>query len=365
MTATDQMTAIDRRPWLIYGAYGFTGRMIVDEAIRRGHRPVLAGRDPKRLGELAQRTGLPHLAIRLDDEGQLRAQIASHGLVLNAAGPFTETGRPLIEAALATRTPYLDVSGEIQHLRFVADLDQRARNAGVALLTGAGFGVTFGDSLARHVVDRLPDATHLRLSVDANNAQTTPAVHRTVLSVLAEGGYAVEGGKWRSRPLGHAAWTVSDGSQVASFASAPLGELAAVHGWAKAPNVVVGRPLAASAARQLRLLSPLIKGALKIAPLRRWLGRSKGNDAPVATPEPVGGWRSQVWAEAWNARGERVVSRLQTGEGYAATARAAIVNAEALSTANLRGAFTPASAFGADHVLKIPGVSRVDVGGTH
>ena len=365
MAATDQATPAEQRPWLIYGAYGFTGRMIVEEAIRRGHRPVLAGRDAKRLRELADRTGLPHMVIRLDDARQLHAQISAHSLVLNAAGPFTETGRPLIEASLATRVPYLDVSGEISHLRFVSDLDQRARNAGVALLTGAGFGATFGDCLARHVAERLPDATHLRLSIDAANAQSTAAVRRTTLGVLAEGGYAVEGGKWRSRPLGHAAWTVSDGSEVASFASAPLGELAAVQGWAKAANIVVGRPMAASAARQLRLLSPLIKSALRIGPLREWLGRSKGNDAPVAAPEPAGGWRSRIWAEAWNARGERVTARLETGEGYAATARATIVNAEALAAANLRGAFTPASAFGADHVLKVPGVSRVDVDATH
>jgi len=43
-----------------------------------------------------------------------------------------------------------------------------------------------------------------------------------------------------------------------------------------------------------------------------------------------------------------------------ATARAAIANAEALAAANFTGAFTPSSAFGADHVLRIAGVSRVD-----
>jgi short subunit dehydrogenase-like uncharacterized protein len=123
--------------------------------------------------------------------------------------------------------------------------------------------------------------------------------------------------------------------------------------------------MAASTARLVRRLSPLIKGALRIGPLRQLLGRSRGDDVPVATPEPEGGWRSQIWAKAWNARGERVASRLQTGEGYAATASAAIVNAEALSAANLLGAFTPASAFGADHVLRIPGVSRVDVSEIH
>src|SRR4051794_7585346 len=268
------MTVVDHRPWLLYGAYGFTGRLIAEEAIRRGHRPVLAGRDPKRLRELADRTGLRHVVVRLDDARELREHMSARSLVLNAAGPFTETGRPLIEACLASRTPYLDVSGELHHLRFVSDLDQRARNAGVALLTGAGFGVTFGDCLARHVADRLPDATHLRLSVAASNAQTTAAVRRTILEVLAEGGHAVEGGRWRRRPLGHEAWTVNDGGQESSFASAPMGELVAVHRWAKAANIVVGRPMAASTATRIRRLSPLIMGVLQSRPLRQLLGRS-------------------------------------------------------------------------------------------
>ena len=29
---------------MLYGAYGKTGRLILDEALRRGHRPLLAGR---------------------------------------------------------------------------------------------------------------------------------------------------------------------------------------------------------------------------------------------------------------------------------------------------------------------------------
>src|SRR5262244_1425930 len=115
------MTAIDQRPWLLYGAYGFTGRMILEEAMRRGHRPIIAGRDPERLRALAEQTGLRHVAIRLDDERQVREQVSAHGLVLNAAGPFAETGRPIIEAALASRTRYLDVAGEIDHLRYVHD----------------------------------------------------------------------------------------------------------------------------------------------------------------------------------------------------------------------------------------------------
>jgi short subunit dehydrogenase-like uncharacterized protein len=33
--------------WMIYGAAGATGTLIAEEAIRRGHQPLLAGRSRK------------------------------------------------------------------------------------------------------------------------------------------------------------------------------------------------------------------------------------------------------------------------------------------------------------------------------
>jgi len=161
---------------------------------------------------MAQQTGLVATPLSLDNPGALNAALAAIGLVFNAAGPFSETGLKVIEACLCTGTSYVDVSGEFHHLRAVEALDERARKARIPLLTGAGFGVTFGDCLARRLVDRLPDATHLRLSVAASNAQTTSSVRRTILEVMARGGYAIEGGRWVRKPLGHDLWTVRDGA---------------------------------------------------------------------------------------------------------------------------------------------------------
>jgi short subunit dehydrogenase-like uncharacterized protein len=44
--------------WMLYGAYGFTGQLILDEALQRGHRPLLAGRSREKLLPLAERFGL-------------------------------------------------------------------------------------------------------------------------------------------------------------------------------------------------------------------------------------------------------------------------------------------------------------------
>ncbi|HEY58530.1 MAG TPA: hypothetical protein G4O04_08370 [Anaerolineae bacterium] len=53
--------------FLLYGAYGYTGRLIVAEAVRQGWQPVLAGRDGQRLQALAERWGLSHRTVALED----------------------------------------------------------------------------------------------------------------------------------------------------------------------------------------------------------------------------------------------------------------------------------------------------------
>ena len=41
--------------WMIYGAYGYSGELIAEEALRQGHRPVLAGRSEEKLLPVAER----------------------------------------------------------------------------------------------------------------------------------------------------------------------------------------------------------------------------------------------------------------------------------------------------------------------
>src|SRR4051812_18412632 len=58
-------------PWLLYGATGRTGTLIAEEAVARGHRPVLAGRDPAALRSLAERLDLTWVAGPVTDLARL------------------------------------------------------------------------------------------------------------------------------------------------------------------------------------------------------------------------------------------------------------------------------------------------------
>src|SRR5690606_21372100 len=84
-----------QRPFLIYGATGYTGNLIAREAARRGLRPILAGRSPGRLEPLARELGLAWRAFPLD-----RPDLSGCALVLHCAGPFIETSRPMVAACL-------------------------------------------------------------------------------------------------------------------------------------------------------------------------------------------------------------------------------------------------------------------------
>ena len=53
--------------WMIYGATGYTGQLVAEEAVQRGHKPLLAGRTESKLKKLAERLNLEYVVAPLDD----------------------------------------------------------------------------------------------------------------------------------------------------------------------------------------------------------------------------------------------------------------------------------------------------------
>src|SRR5262245_3033992 len=99
-------------PLLIYGATGYTGRLIVEAALARGRHPILAGRDAARVERVAATYGLDYRATPLDDDAGLDRCVSDVAAVLLAAGPFSATAVPMARCCLRKGIHYLDVSGE-------------------------------------------------------------------------------------------------------------------------------------------------------------------------------------------------------------------------------------------------------------
>ena len=92
------------KPFLLYGATGYTGELTARTAVDLGMRPILGGRNREKVERLARELGLPWRAFGLDD-GPAFALLAWRDVpvVLHCAGPFSQTYPPMVEACLHTR----------------------------------------------------------------------------------------------------------------------------------------------------------------------------------------------------------------------------------------------------------------------
>jgi short subunit dehydrogenase-like uncharacterized protein len=319
---------------MLYGAAGYTGTLIAEHARQRGHQPLLAGRSAAAVTALAERLGLPYRELSLDDPATLTAALADVDLVLNAAGPFLHTAGPLAEACLRAGVHYLDIGNELQVFRALYDLDERARQAGITIMPGAGFGVIAANCLARYVSDAVGGAAVLEVATRAAVAQQGPGVAATRQQNMPYGGWIRQAGHLEPCPLGSGIITITLPDGPCLIMPLPTGDLEAAFQATGAADVTA-------------------YGAVPGDPAPG----PKASD-PAADQRPA--YQSFGWARATGPDGATTQAWLQTGESYAFTATASIRAVEETLARSLSGALSPAAAFGADFVLTIPGTSRTD-----
>ncbi|MDP4507262.1 saccharopine dehydrogenase family protein [Nonomuraea turcica] len=146
----------------VHGASGFTGRLTAAETGRRGFTPVLVGRDEERLRKAAVEAGVPGAEVRvaaLDQPAALVDALRDCEVVINCAGPFTLLGEPVIRAAIAAGTHYLDTTGEQHYIRRVLyGFGDEAERAGVSVVPAMADDGGPGDMIAHLTAARLEAA---------------------------------------------------------------------------------------------------------------------------------------------------------------------------------------------------------------
>ncbi|MFT4963104.1 MAG: short subunit dehydrogenase-like uncharacterized protein [Halobacteriales archaeon] len=346
---------------LVYGSYGYTGSLIAREATDRGLSVTLAGRNPDRLREQSKAVDRPFESVSLDETNRLEHVVADHDAVLHCAGPFSETAKPMVEACLAAGTDYLDITGEFGVLEAIADRDEAAEDAGVTLLPAVGFDVVPSDCLAAHLADRFPSANHLALAI-AVEGGPSQGTAKTAIEHLDGGGVVRWGGDLVSVPPAWRTRRIDFGDDVGTKAAVtiPWGDVATAFHSTGIQNVEVyaaAPPRGIRFIRATRHLGPVL-GASPVKRTLRWLV-DKIVSGPDAHERKRG--RATLWGEA-SLGDERVVSRLTTPETYAFTVDSATTVAERVLAGDVGPGFqTPSTALGADFVLDLEGVERVDV----
>jgi short subunit dehydrogenase-like uncharacterized protein len=111
---------------VVYGASGYTGKLIAEFLAADGVPFVAAGRNAERLeAEMAGVPGLKHGDYEIHavshEAGALSALFRGRSVVINVAGPFMQLGEPVVQAALAEGCHYLDTTGEQDWVMFLRE----------------------------------------------------------------------------------------------------------------------------------------------------------------------------------------------------------------------------------------------------
>lgn len=336
--------------WAIYGAYGYTGRLVAELAVERGHAPLLLGRDGQALSALATELGLEHRACSVDDEATLRGVLADVDVLAHCAGPFSRTSRQVVDACLATGTHYIDVTGEIDVLEAVLNRHEQAKSAAISLLPGSGFDVVPTDCLAAMVAGALPGADRIELGFRAGGGMSRGTT-LTALDSLGTGGRARVDGKIVNVPAAWKRRSFDLPSRTATLTSIPWGDVSTATRSTGVPNVVVYTEV------PMARLQPGLALLLKVPGTKAGLSAIARRALSGPSTDTRSRTRSEVVAEAHRGS-ESVDAALTTPNGYALTADSVVRIVERVQAGAVPpGAWTPSQAHGAEFVLDLDGVA--------
>ncbi|MCG8555132.1 MAG: saccharopine dehydrogenase NADP-binding domain-containing protein [Proteobacteria bacterium] len=344
-------------PLLIYGATGFTGRLIVQEALARGLIPILAGRSEPELHALASGERLEFRVASLASSADLAAALSGVTAVLNAAGPFRTAAPLLVKACLDNGVHYLDIAGELAWVELLSQLDTEARHRRVMLLPGAGFDMVATDCAAALAARRVPDATHLALALAGLDAISRGSAE-TVLEQYPQLAVVRRAGRLVPTQPGELTRSFDFGSGPRATQAISWSDVASAYYTTGIPNITVYYEA-----------TPLVRLGLGLGRDAGWMFATPAwqtwrqaalrllPDGPSSRRRAAG--RATVVAEVSDGSHQRATIRLHTPEVYSFTATASVSIAERVLTGGCEPGFqTAANALGAEYVLSLPGVSQ-------
>jgi short subunit dehydrogenase-like uncharacterized protein len=345
---------------LLYGATGYTGRLIARMAAEHGVRPILAGRSAAAVAEQAGALGLEHRAFSLDDAAAVRRGLSGVSAVLHCAGPFSRTFRPMADACLATGVHYLDITGEIEVFEGLAARDAEARAAGVMLLPGVGFDVVPTDCLAAYLKQRLPSARRLLLGIKGTG-RISHGTATTMIENQHRGGMVRRGGRLVRVPAAWRTREIDFGRGPRTAVTIPWGDVSTAYHSTGIPDIEVYSGVS-PAVRRMMVASRYLRPVLRMSWVQS-LEKTLVRRQPAGpTEEELARNRSFVWGRVEDDAGLSAEARIRGPDGYLLTAHAALLTLRKTLEGTAPAGFqTPSRVHGPDLVLEVPGVQRVDV----
>ncbi len=351
---------MEKNSFLLYGANGYSGKLIARFAHQYGLRPILAGRNKEVIAALAQELQMDFRIADLNDAGALKNILTDVKLTVHAAGPYDLTAKQMIDACIAAGVHYVDLNGDLEVFEMIQGYDAQAKEKNIMLMPGSGFDVVPTDCLSLFLKSQLPDADKLQIAFVIKGSHLSHGTSITTLQKLGMPGASRKNGKITPEPVGQKGmWVDFPFDNERSFMmSIPWGDVSTAYHSTGIPNI--------------ETFTGVSKGLwvfLKFQVLFNWILRSKFVHRIITkvinskSAGPADELRNKavslIRAKVENDKGKAVEAAMKCPEAYSLTALTTLLIAKKILNGEYKPGYqTPASAYGADLIMEIPGVER-------
>jgi short subunit dehydrogenase-like uncharacterized protein len=253
---------------VVYGASGYTGRLVC-EYLRELHVPfIAAGRDKARIAEaLATVPGIdtvPHEIVEVDHQvAPLTELLDGAKVVCNTVGPFAQYGQEVVEACLSTGCHYTDTTGEQDWLITCDELfGPRMAEEGLLLAPGIAQMYTTGE-IAAELCLETPGLDTLDVLVLWKGFPTIASTRTILVNAALAKAYYLERNEYAEWPADGTLYDVTVPGQHENGLALPWGGTSHPVWFRRDPRVANVRVLGGVQNRPLMLGVPqIVAGAL-------------------------------------------------------------------------------------------------------
>ena len=143
------MSNLKKYDFVIYGATGFTGKLVVEYAIKQYNNNnevswAIAGRNNEKLEHVQEKYNLPSdigkIVVDSNDQDSIDEMVSQTKCVLTTVGPYQLYGEKIIKTCISTGTDYVDLCGEPGFMhKIISECSEEAKETGARVVFSCGF----------------------------------------------------------------------------------------------------------------------------------------------------------------------------------------------------------------------------------
>ena len=143
------MSNLNKYDFVIYGATGFTGKLVVEYAINQYNNNdeiswAIAGRNNEKLEHIQEKYNLPSeigkIVVDSNDQNSIDEMVGQTKCVLTTVGPYQLYGEKIIKTCISSGTDYVDLCGEPGFMhKIISECSEEAKETGARVVFSCGF----------------------------------------------------------------------------------------------------------------------------------------------------------------------------------------------------------------------------------